>query len=171
MIQFMILGAPRSGTAWAANWLTTERTLCLHDMLFTHTIEDLDVLACNRVLGLADTGLMFFPDWLRSHPAKKVILHRDPKEITTSLKRAGMEVMRFDWRAKLNDINGMHVDWKVLFEGPEIIHHHLFGKEYPFDQERHAVLAKLNVQADFEKIDPDPVVTRRMLERMRMDER
>lgn len=171
MIQFMILGAPRSGTAWAANWLTTERTLCLHDMLFTHTVEELDELACKRVMGLADTGLMFFPDWLASHPSKKVILHRDPKEITTSLKRAGMEAMRFDWRAKLNDINGMHIDWKVLFEGPEIIHHYLFGKEHAFDQERHAILAKLNVQADFEKIDPDPVVTRRMLERMRMDER
>ena len=28
---FFILGLPRSRTAWLANWLTTDRSLCLHD--------------------------------------------------------------------------------------------------------------------------------------------
>lgn len=171
MIEFMIIGAPRSGTAWAANWLTTERTLCFHDMLFTHDIEDLDALPCDRIRGLADTGLALFPRWLEAHPAKKIILRRDPKQIRASLRRVGLDEGTREWTLELRDIRGLHIDWQVLFTEPELIHHYLFGDEIPFDKARHEVLAKLNVQADFEKIDPDPVVTRRLLERMRMDQR
>lgn len=165
-IAFMVIGAPRSGTAWAANWLTTADTLCLHDALFTHTPEDLDKLECSRLLGVADTGLWRFPQWVKGHPAKKVILHREGKEIDESLKRAGLPPLDpAYWRA-LYDIQGLHIDWRVLFDRPDMIHHYLFGPK-PFDFERHTLLTELNVQADFEKIDPDPAVTRALLERMR----
>ena len=165
----MVLGAPRSGTAWAANWLTTERTLCMHEMLFTHTPEQLDAVPCDRILGLADTGLALFPEWLAAHPAKKVILHRDSREITASLHRAGMPAPKQDWGRLLRDIEGLHIDWNVLFTHPGLITHYLFGT-LP-DMARHELLAKLNVQADFEKIDPDPAVTRRLIERMRSEAR
>lgn len=170
MIEFMVLGAPRSGTAWAANWLTTERTLCLHDIMFDHTLDQVDSLPCDRVLGLADTGLGLFPDFLLRHPARKVVLHRNPAEINASLRNAGLPKVNIDWYAGLRNLTGdnvMHVEWDVLFKGPQIIHHFLFGSRFPFDQVRHALLAKMNVQMDFEKIDPDPKATREMIKRIR----
>ena len=169
-IAFMIIGAPRSGTAWAANWLTTDRTLCLHEVLFNRKPEEVDQIPCSRVLGLADTGLWHFPEWVAAHPAKKVILHRRDSEIQDSLKRAGFPYLDGRYWHALHDMQGLHIDWRVLFDGPEMVHHYLFG-DTPFDPERHALLTKLNVQADFEKIDPDPVVTRALLERMRSDAR
>ena len=166
MISFMVIGAPRSGTAWVSNWLTTERTLCLHDALFTHDIEDLDKISHDRPLGLADTGLALRPEWVQAHTARKVILHRDQVEIEASLAKAGLpSTAAINWHEKLNQLDGLHVHWRVMFERPHIIHTYLFGDEIPFDAVRHAVLAKLNVQVDFDKIDPDPIACARMVER------
>jgi hypothetical protein len=167
VISFMVIGAPRSGTAWAANWLTTERTLCLHEALFEHYIEDLDALPHGRLLGLADTGLSLFPQWLMNHPAKKVILHRPRREIERSLRRAGLPYSgTVNWVQKLHAIEGLHVEWDALFKAPRTIHEYLFGDSIPFDQERHALLSRFNVQADFEKIDPDPAVCRRLVAKL-----
>ena len=165
MISFMVIGAPRSGTAWASNWLTTERTLCLHDVLFSHDLEQVDSLPHDRILGLADTGLSLQPDWVKAHPARKVILHRDQKEIEQSLARAGLPSRRINWAAQLHELDGLHVPWTTLFDAPHVIHAYLFGNTIPMDHERHRLLAKLNVQADFEKVDPDPVVTYKMIQR------
>ena len=52
VIEFMVLSAPRSASTWAANWLTTEKTLCLHDPVLEHYPEDLDRIPCDRVLGV-----------------------------------------------------------------------------------------------------------------------
>lgn len=169
MIEFMVLGAPRSGTAWAANWLTTERTLCLHDVLFDCDLDDVDKVPCDRKLGVADTGLGLFPDWVKKHPARKVVLRRDLRQINKSLREAGLQEIQAEWYRRLYNLTGpevMHVEWNVLFEGPEIIHHHLFGNSIPFDGARHALLARLNVQVDFEKVDPDPLVARKMILRV-----
>lgn len=167
MISFMILGAPRSGTTWASNWLTSERTLCLHDPMFTHQLEDLDKLPHDRPLGVADTGLALYPSWVNEHPARKVILHRDPEQIEDSLRRAGLPKTprSIDWSLQLREIDGLHVEWTVLFNAPGIIHHWLFGDAFPFDETRHALLTKLNVQVDFEKVDPDPVACGAMVDR------
>lgn len=166
MISFMVIGAPRSGTAWASNWLTTERTLCLHDILFSHDLDELDSLPHDRLLGLADSGLALQTDWVNKHPARKVILHRDQKEIEDSLRRAGLPPTKhINWPALLHQVDGIHVPWDVLFTHPQVIHSYLFGREVAFDAARHALLAKLNVQADFEKVDPDPVACRKMVDR------
>lgn len=170
MIKFMVIAAPRSGTAWAANWLTTEKTLCLHDQMFVRSLEDLDALPCDRMLGIADSGIALFPRWVNAHSARKVILHRDVKEINDSLKRAGLPQLDSVWAGVLNQIDGMHVDWRVLFDHPGIVHNYLFGSN-DYDAVRHDALRTPNVQLDFEKVDPDPNVTKKLLERMRGDVR
>lgn len=169
MISFMVIGAPRSGTAWAANWLTTEKAICWHEPLFTRHLDDLDQEIVGRPLGIADTGIALFPGYLKTHPAKKVILHRNVTEINQSLERMGLAKLDHHWPQCLHDIDGLHVDWHVMFDSPGIIHHYLFGTEP--DYRRHSVLRRLNVQADFQKIDPDPKVVRQLLERMHRDER
>lgn len=162
----MVIAGPRSGTAWAANWLTTEKTLCWHDPLFTVALDALDSVQDDaRPLGIADTGIWNFLDYLRGHPARKVVLHRKTSEINDSLRAAGLPAMAPGFEQSLACIEGLHVPWRHLFDAPDVIHEYLFGTEP--DWRRHALLKTLNVQADFEKINPDPHVTRRMLQRMR----
>ena len=89
MIDFMLLASPRSGTTWAANLLTTDTTLCLHDPLFTHHYSELDGIESNKRLGVSCTGLCLFPEYVNSHQARKVVLHRDLREINRSLDAIG----------------------------------------------------------------------------------
>ncbi len=151
MIKFMILGAPRSGTTWASNLLTTDTTMCLHDPSMHHHWTKLDYLPSSRpLLGLADTGLALVPKWLNEHPARKVILHRDMDEVRGALFNLGVGD---DWNQSVADrfsrcldsIDGLHVHWRDLFVNPVPIWTHLLpGIE--FDTERHRQLKDMNIQ-------------------------
>ena len=142
MLSFMLLAAPRSGTAWAANWLTTDTTLCLHEPLARWSIKQLDCIESDKTLGIACTALARFPDFVNAHPAPKVILHRDSREVCESM--VALKVPGSYDFAALDRIEGMHCDWRQLFDDPAPIYQHLLGK--PFDAERHFELAAMNVQ-------------------------
>jgi hypothetical protein len=142
MIEFILVAAPRSATAWAANWLTTDTTLCLHEPLTRWRKEQLDTLTSSKTLGIACTALALWPDFLNAHPARKVILHRDASQVRESMRRLGI-AGSYDFTA-LKRIEGLHCDWRQLFSNPEPIYTHLLGK--PFDAERHAELKSMNVQ-------------------------
>ncbi len=60
MLSFMLLAAPRSATAWAANWLTTDTTLCLHELSTRWAMEELDNVPCGKVLGVVCTALALY---------------------------------------------------------------------------------------------------------------
>ena len=115
MIDFMVLSAPRSGSAWAANWLTTDKSLCFHGLQRTVHHTQWDTLTSERVLGVSDPSVCFFSEWLNKHPARKVILHRDKAEIQASL---GAEEPIADESWGLDKRNGMHVHWRELFGIP-----------------------------------------------------
>lgn len=159
MIDFMVIGLPRSGTAWAANWLTTDTTLCLHDPLAKYHHTELDGLVSDKRLGVACTGLWMVPEWINAHPAKKVILHRPLEAINRSLKAMGAMQLG---DVSLDHINGLHVDCEALWSDPEPIWNHLTG--LPMDWERHALLSTLNVQIDFDRTPVDRAIVRRYLE-------
>lgn len=142
MIEFMVIAAPRSATAWCANWLTTDRTLCLHDPLHEHTYADLDARKGTRTLGIACTVSALFYERVNRHPARKVILHRDAREITDSMHQLGIPGC-YDFDA-LHKVHGMHCHWRQVFEDPKPIYEFLLT--YPFDAERHTLLKRLNVQ-------------------------
>ena len=55
MIDFMVLALPRSGTAWVANLLTTDTSLCIHEAFMDHSIDDLDNRPHDGLLGIAET--------------------------------------------------------------------------------------------------------------------
>lgn len=63
----------------------------------------------------------------------------------------------------LDDIEGMHVSWRDLWENPEPIWSHLVGT--PFDRERHTLLRELNVQVDFDRVLVDRAVAKRYMEK------
>lgn len=146
----MVIGAPRSGTAWASVFLTTEHSVCLHDPLWDHYYKDLDKIPCaGKQLGIACTGFGFYPEWLNHHPARKVVLHRELSELVASAKRLGMPPPEATLLAKLHQIQGLHVDWTDLFENPLPLYEYLLRAPF-VDRERHRQLVALKITSRWE---------------------
>ena len=161
----MVLSSPRSGSTWASNWLTTDKTLCLHDPLWTHHYLDLDKITSHRAIGVACTGLYLFPEWVNNHPARKVILHRNLEEINESLIEIGLGEITAKQHANLDLIEGWHIEWTDIFDKPKKIYEYLL--ELPFDDERHGLLREIEMQPNFEKISIGKAVTRRLINELR----
>lgn len=138
----MVLGAPRSATAWCSVWLSTDTTLCIHEPMARYRLTDLDKFQSTKALGIACTVLGLMPDVVNNHPARKLILHRDPKEVRESMQKLGIKG-DYDFVA-LDRIQGMHCHWRKVFTEPALIYEYLL--ERPFDAERHAELTGLNIQ-------------------------
>lgn len=154
MLQFMVLSAPRCASTWVANWLTSERVLCLHDPILEHTPEDLDTLPCDRLLGIACTGLALLTPFVNAHPARKVVIHRDFKEINDSLMSIGLtRVVAKRWETALQAIEeAMHVYYADLFKPAvaEMVYQHL--TQLPFDRARHDLLRVMHVEPLFDHV-------------------
>lgn len=161
MLSFMVLSAPRSASTWISNWLTTDTSLCLHDPLWTQHYSDLDAIESEKVLGIACTGCALFPEWVNRHSARKVILHRDLKEVDASLARIGLPPCSAQWEGVLERIHGIHLSWTDVFEKPKAIYEYLLNQ--PFDAQRHSELRKMNIQPDFARLSFDRAATARLL--------
>ena len=153
MIEFMVIGLPRSGTAWIANWLTTDTTTCIHDPLAINHYRDLDSIKSEKMLGISCTALWAFPDYVNSHKARKVIVHRNLKEINSSLSNIGLPQFKDGMDEKLSCLNGIHI-WKdQLFKDPEFIYEYLTGKK--FDRERFETLKELKIERKIDSMKFD----------------
>lgn len=144
--------------------MTTDTTLCLHDPLFKHHYEDLDGLESTKRLGLSCTGLGQFTDWVNKHPASKVILHRDLREVNESLAEIGLSPITQENIDRLYKLDGLHVPWDDLFRNPRPIYEHLL--QLPFDEERHQFLTEIQMQPEFSKLKVNKEATRRLVEEM-----
>jgi hypothetical protein len=168
MIEFMLLSAPRSASTWSSNWLTTDTTICLHDPLMKWTRDELDMIESPKRLGIACTGLALFPDWVNSHPARKVILHRDLSEVDTSLERIGMTGCSKQWEGVLDRIDGVHLPWDVIFDPLRAQYVYEYLLNLPFDAERWAVLCEINAQPNFNTISVNKAATARLMAELRL---
>ena len=83
MIDFAVFALPRSGTAWLANWLTTDKSLCLHDPFAASMPEHWEA---NGRFGIACTGSYLFPKWLATLDCPIAVIERDPGECAASLR-------------------------------------------------------------------------------------
>lgn len=167
MVKFMVLSAPRSGSTWVANWLTSERVLCLHDPILEHKPEDLDSLPTDRLFGIACTGLALLTAFVNAHPARKVIVHRDFKDINESLLSIGLtRVVSKRWSQALEAIEGLHVDYRDLFDPKRAapIYEHL--TRLPFDRLRHQQLTPMHIEPLFEHIKVVPERAREFRKRV-----
>lgn len=153
MIEFMVLSAPRSGSTWMSNWLTTEATLCLHDPILEHAPEDFDRIESDRMLGLSCSGLALLPDFVNDHPARKLIIHRPLDEINRSLGAIGLTPLGSRWQMDtLDKIEGLHVKFEHVFNTvlAARMHEHLTGR--PIDKVRHAHLCRMHVDPEFSRV-------------------
>lgn len=161
MLDFMIISLPRSGSTWAANWLTTDGSLCIHDPLWTIAPRDLDAriaeLGPDRMRGIACTGLWRWPAVIAEHPCRKLILRRDRREVARSLHRLGLPSLPLKADRQLAAIEGTHVDWRSLFDpaAAREIWAFVTGGRLPFDAERHARLAAMRIEPNFETVQRD----------------
>jgi hypothetical protein len=156
MIDFIVTGLPRSGTTWAANWLTTDTTLCIHDPLYKYQIAELDLLKSDKRLGISCTGIWRLPEFLNIHPANKLIIHRDLSEVNDSLKNEmGVPTVTNKESESLDGIYGIHVNFDDLFDPVVAKDIYEWLLEKPFDAERHAYLVELNIQPNFGKLTFD----------------
>lgn len=88
MIDFLVLGLPRSGTTWIANWLTTDATLCLHDPFAESLPEDWP--QDHRRRGVSCTGAYLLPGWLRTLDCPVAVIERDTWACDASLAARGL---------------------------------------------------------------------------------
>jgi hypothetical protein len=87
-LDFMVLAYPRSGTTWAANWLTTDRSLCLHDpwsigMPATWPHD-------GRTRGIACTGSYLMPKWLAQYDVPTLVIERERDDCDASMAKIGL---------------------------------------------------------------------------------
>lgn len=154
-ISFMVLGGPRSGTTWMANLLTTDSTICLHDPLLEHKAHQIDQMQIpGKRIGIADTSAMLWPEWVWPHPAKKVVLWRDPAEMNVALRALGLreiEPAKYTQWIKAAPSGVEVVPWESIFCAP--IAAKICRKlDVPFDRWRFEELKKMNVQPQFTRV-------------------
>lgn len=152
MLDFLVLSLPRSGSTWAANWLTTGGALCLHDPLAHRTQADLLNFSLRRVgsVGAACTALWLWPDWCARHARRVLILDRDPASSQNDLYRLGLPLLP-DWAiAKFAAMPGLRVPYTDLFDHQlaPAIWRHLRPRE-DFDHDRYNELVDMSIEPDF----------------------
>lgn len=167
MIDFMILGAPRSGTTWAANWLTTDTTVCVHDPLRLYALDVVNHIPTGgKKLGVSCTALPLFPDFVNSHPSPKVILHRPLAEVNQSLEALGLSGLSSEWEGKLEDLVGWHVPYQYIFEPDMAKKLYEYLLDRPFDYQRHQLLREMQIEPDIANVVHNPDAVRRVVQQL-----
>jgi hypothetical protein len=162
MVHFMVLSAPRCASTWVANWLTSERVLCLHDPVLEHTPEALDTIATDRLFGVACTGLALLTSFVNAHPARKVVIHRDFRDINDSLLSLGLtRVIAKHWEAALHAIEAVHVNYHDLFQAVSAARIYEYLTDLPFDRARYEQLRLMHIEPLFDEV---PVIPERARE-------
>lgn len=160
MNPFFVTGLPRSRTAWMANWLTTDKTLCVHD-----PICNLWPAVIDRRLGMSgpEVALSFYR-LNEAHPAAPwvVVQRKDAKEAFEKVLRQHMEIPegfhkfwaeRVEWIARIGDHDRvLKVEFEALnYEDTAAqVWRHLLP-EMPFDAARWNMLNDLNITQDIHK--------------------
>lgn len=168
MMRFAVVGLPRSGTTWAANWLTSDGVLCLHDPIATHAPATLPGLDLGRPFGVSCSGLWAWPDVLRDLEAAGVPvlrLVRDPVESNAELCALGLPALP-DWlQSRFDRGPGLSVPFADLWNeaGARRIWSYL-RPGVRFDVERWAMLRDIQVQPILARMticqETDEAVTR-----------
>lgn len=112
-MDFIVLGLPRSGTTWLANWLTTDKSLCLHDPWAQGKPETWP-RDC-RKFGISCTGSYLLPAWLAQQDCPVAIIERDPTACDASLWEIGFPDTG-DMRSYLDRVNGRRWKFEDVWE-------------------------------------------------------
>lgn len=149
MMDFLLTGLPRSGTAWAAVWLS-DGAICLHEPLATVRAEELARWKPERRWGMACTAVWMIPWFAESLRCPRVILERDLSEVNESLQNMG-----------LPEMTKPNVDAFRRFKGPRFPYTDLFDHDSArniwgilrpdrfFDADRWKLLSGMRIERDW----------------------
>ncbi len=169
MLDFIIIGQPRSGTTWASNWFTTDQIHCVHDPLYTKHYSDWDKAFSfyGKLSGVSCTGIWRWPEWVNSHSAKKLVIHRNLDEIASSMQAIGLPVHDLEEaEQKLSSIHGIHIQMDELFDQREAALIWELVTGIPFNKERHQALVEIEMQPKFSGLKVSPSVTRKLMDEL-----
>lgn len=107
--HFIILGLPRSMTAWVSCFLTCGEVFCQHELAEKMPIEDIiDEIRSPifPVSGICDSGLLMYHEWLKKEfPKAKFVWIDRPQEdaefsfmLATGTSRAQMGITFESWK-------------------------------------------------------------------------
>lgn len=100
---FLIIGLPRSRTAWLANYFTNNGIVCYHELLMDIPIGGL-YKAISPRNGNADSSLCIYPDYVLEMEEQKnlrvVVIDRNVNECIESFKAAL-------WSEGFDDVDGI----------------------------------------------------------------
>lgn len=151
MKNFLILGLPRSRTAWLANFLTYKNSFCYHDLLAyckdEQELKNKMNLFGYDFIGTADTAGFLLPKHDLFKHAPKVIIHRDSDDVIKSLENFLNASVSKKWiryiDEQLNKVKGLHVNYSEINNNLEKIWHHCLN--VPYNHERAKLLSNFNV--------------------------
>jgi hypothetical protein len=131
---------PRSGSAWLANFLTSDGLVCHHDPLGRMSFPEV-----NNLDAAVDTGAYLFKDYLRAN--KYFALVRDVVECNESLKRLGLPEIAEDQRLEIPTFH-----YEKMFDVGYLAEVWSQVRGIGFDSERAKFLIDLNVQHRLDRV-------------------
>lgn len=168
-LDFLLLALPRSGTTWAANWLTTEHSICWHDPVQKMSPYQADERITKKTYrGIACTASWMWSNWLRGHPGRILLLDRSTEEVNVELVQLGLPTMLHMLVREFRELPYRRMDYRALFEDPEAIWRYLLP-ELPFDEERHEELTKMLIQPLPRALIPDASRVNQACEELRRE--
>lgn len=147
MNNFLILGLPRSRTAWLANFLCYDGLTCTHEGLNgCNTIEEYRNKFVDN-MGDANTGLAMFNFQRYFSDFKIIVIDRDiDSAVKFSIENFGLD-LTLSMKAiqkKLEVIPGLHIPYDEINDKLEGIWDYLSPNQ--FNEKRAEMLIKLDVQ-------------------------
>ena len=163
MLDFAVLALPRSGTTWAANWLTTDTSICWHDPAAYATPFEIEAKHSSaKFRGISCTESWLF-HW--APPERTIVLERPVDEINESLLGLGLPILPqhmidvFEW------VPGRRVPYRAIFDERAKEIWEFLIPSIPFNAERHEQLVQMSIQPDF-SIPPDTSSIRRVIQEL-----
>jgi hypothetical protein len=161
-LDFMVLAYPRSGTTWAANWLTTDRSLCLHDpwsigMPATWPHD-------GRTRGIACTGSYLMPKWLAQYDVPTLVIERERDDCDASMAKIGLTAGDVP-QSMIDDVPAYRIAFDDLFN--EVVAREVWEfllPRVPFDSIRYRLLQTMQVQPHMQKWKPDEATIRALID-------
>ena len=154
MIDFAVFGLPRSGTAWLANWLTTETSLCLHDPFAASMPEHWE--AGGKRFGISCTGSYLFPKWIAQLDCPVAVIERDPVECAASLRANGLPDDVKPLKRALDAMDGRRWRFADLWNEDKARDLWAFLLPHaPFDATRYRLLRAMKVETKTRTADMD----------------
>jgi hypothetical protein len=168
---FLIVGYPRSKTAWLSNYFTSNGIRCYHELSLDYKEDQIGIIL-DDCHGNSDSGLAFMSDWVirqvNSGKMRILFVDRPKSEVLESLSKAykeeGINVPNLEFIIELFNFNikniklsvygvcpdRMDVQYSEIFDNIEQIHSFL-TPQIPFCQARFEMMKYLKVTQTISK--------------------